>query len=228
MKSCFSYRFYRLTVVLALVFALGFIFPGSLAPQTDQERKWVERNYYKILNDLLPMRGNSGFYVTFRATETLHLSKSQDPEVYFLLGIDFSAKENTLNRFISAHLRTAGPKSIFDQVMSMHHENSSMDWQTIERKIKLNSLDFTQTDCPAIGSEFREFQNLKYAPPQTNVDELEVVLDPPVYEFHIQATYGQSDIQLYDGSHSLVAWAMKTQRELEACATEKNRPNDRH
>jgi hypothetical protein len=223
MQSFIGYRFCRTTIVVALAFLMSFVFPVSLAPQTDKDRKWTEKNYYKILNDLLPMRGDSAVYVTYRASETLHLSNDQDPEDYFLLGIDFSPKGNALNRFVSAHVRTAESKSIFEQIMRLHHEDFSMDWQSIERKIKLKSLDYTEADCPVVGEEFRAFQELKYGPPYTKLDGLEVVLDPPSYEFHIAATYGHSDIELNNNSHPLVVWAMKTQREIEACALKPNK-----
>ena len=81
-----------------------------------------------------------------------------------------------------------------------------MDLRDIERQIKLKSLDYTEIDCPAVRDAFRAFQELRYGPPYTNLDELGVMVDAPSYEFHVAATLCQSDIELYTDSHPLVAW----------------------
>ncbi len=211
-----------------LVLAFGLTFPSRPAPQTIQEWDWTEKNWDIVVNDLLPMKVNSGYYITYRATQSLHASKDEKPEYYFRLGFDLSEKGDGLDHYVSVHIRTASSVSIYDQIMNMHRKAPTRPWESIRRAISMKSWDYTEMDCPTLKTEFVEFQNLRYGPSFTDLDLTEIVMDPPVYQFHIEGGHGQSDVTVYDEKHPLAAWAMKTQHELEACISEKTKQNLGH
>ena len=216
-----------------LVLALGLTVPSNPAPQTSKEWEWTEKNWNIVVNDLLPMRADSAYYITYRATQSLHASEGEQPEHYFQLGFDRSDKGLGVSNHISAHVRTPDSASIYDQIMNLHRKGSADTGKNLESKIKMTFLDYTDSDCPSVRKAFREFQELRYGAPYINTDGLlhdppsvQVILDPPVYEFHIEGLTGKSDVTLYDASYPLVEWAMKTQRELAACTLEKAKPNN--
>jgi hypothetical protein len=227
MISRLIHRPYRIRIFLLLFLSVGLTLPSNLAPQTNKEWEWAETKWNIVVDDLLPMKVNSGYYVTYRATQGLHASEGEKPEYYFRLGFDLSNKGYGVDRYISVHVRTADSVSIYDQIMAMHRKAPTRSWESIRSAIKVQSSDYTEMDCPALKTGFVEFQDLRYGPPFTNLDLTEVVLDPPIYQFHIEGGHGQSDVTVYDKEHPLVAWAMKTQRELAACASEKNKSNNR-
>lgn len=223
--SCYSYH--RKTSFL-LVLAIAFAFPTSPAPQTIKDWEWSSKKWGIVLEDLMPMKGRPGYYVTYRATQSLHAWKDEAPEYYFRLGIDIKDSGPGIDDYVSAHVRMADSVSIYDQIGAMRAEGSVSSTKSIESKIKMKSLDYTEKTCPAVGKEFREFQKLRYGPPYTNPDQLEVDLDPPIYEFHVDAARGRLDVTLFDATDTLVVWAMKTQHELEACETERSKQNGNH
>jgi hypothetical protein len=228
MLSRFIHRPFRLSFLLLVVLVFGFTVPSRPAPQTIKEWDWTEKNWDIVVNDFLPMKVNSGYYVTYRATQSLHASKDEKPEYYFRLGFDLSKKGYGVDRYITVHVRTADSVSIYDQIMNMHRKAPTRSWESIRSAISVKSWDYTEMDCPTVKTEFVEFQNLRYGPPFTDLDLTEIVLDPPVYHFHIEGGHGQSDVTVYDEKHPLVAWAMKTQRDIETCVSEKNKQNPGH
>jgi hypothetical protein len=215
-------------IALMLQLATGLSVLAKPIPQSSKEWEWVDKHYDSILNDLLPMKRIVGSYVTFRTITGLHSSAGEEPEPYFLIGFDRSDKGYGINAYVSARVRIADTISIYNQIMDMHRKNSSLSARDIEGKIKMKSLDFTETTCPAAKEEFREFQNLRFGPPYTNPDQLEVMLDARSYEFHITATHGDADMVLYDKGHPLVVWAMKTLQELEACSPTQDAQTNHH
>jgi len=220
--------------LLPLFLLTGLAIVGSSAPQTSKEWNWTEKNWQIVVNDLLPIKGDLGYHVTYRATQSLHASKGEKPEYYFRIGFDRSDKGYSVNNYIFAHVRIPDSNSIYDQIMDMHRKGSTLSGKQLESKIRIGSLDYTDKNCPAARKAFLEFQELKYGAPYINTEGLlrdpplvEVMLDGPIYEFHIVGVTGQSDVTLYDESNPLVTWAMKTQRELAACVSEKAGSNNR-
>jgi hypothetical protein len=227
MRSSSCRRSYQWGVFLLLLLASGSAVSSSSATQTIKDWEWTDKNWKIVVNELLPMKGKPGYYVTYRATQSLH-GPDEKPEYYFRLGFDRSDQTPGLNDYVSAHVRTTDSVSIYAQIMDMHRKNPTRSWQNIRASITLKSLDFTEMECPAVRKEFRDFQDLRYGPPYTNPDQMEFMVDPAVFEFHVDATTGQADITLYEHTHPLVVWAMKTQRELEACASEKVKQKPGH
>jgi hypothetical protein len=227
MKSLFSCHFSFLVIPLILTLALGLADARILNAQTDEEWKWVEEHYERILNDLLSMKRNEGIYVTYRAVPGLHAYRGEMPEPYFLLGFDVTEKGYGLNAYVSAHVSTPDPVSIYNQMMDMHHTNPEESAESIEKKIKMTSLILTEMSCPAIRKRFSEFQELRFGPPYSNLKRPEGWMDAPSYEFHVQADEGHADLDLINSKHPLVVWAMKTQRELETCTSARNAQNTR-
>jgi len=206
--------------ILLFVLAIAFTVAESLLPQTSKEWEWVDKRYDVVLNDLLPMKGNPGYYVTYRPTRGMHMASGEEPEYFFRLGIDV---DHGINDHVSAHVRTADGISIYNQMMNIHDKTAGVAAKDIESRMRMKSFDYTEKTCPVVGKEFRDFQELRYGPPYTDVDHLAVLVDSPMYEFHIAAEYGEADVTMYDAKHPLVVWAMKTRRELEACKPEQSK-----
>src|SRR5580704_11762522 len=228
MTSHFSCRSYSWKTSFLVVLAIALAFPINPASQTIKDWEWSSKKWDIVIEDLMPMKAQPGYYVTYRATQSLHAWKDEQPEYYFRLGIDIKDPGPGINDFVSAHARVPDSISIYDQIFAMHARGSRWSAKDIESKIKMKSFDYTEKTCPAVGKEFREFQELRYGPPNTNPDQIEIVLDPPVYEFHVDAAHGQSDVMLYDATDPLVVWAMKTQHELEACASAGSKQSSSH
>jgi hypothetical protein len=224
MSSLFNHTLARLIIPFTLVVAIGIAAPGRLAPQTNKELEWAEKHYWKVYRDLFPKMEILGDFVEYRFTETLHSSKGGALESYFLLGVVLSGKKDKIKIQLSAQFRAPDAIPIYNQIADLHHADSGAGVESIEKRIKMKSMDFTETSCPAIRNSFREFQELRFGPPYTNPDpgQMETIEDSALYQFKIEASHGSADITLFDETHPLVVWAMKTQRELEACASAKN------
>lgn len=190
-----------------LAFLLATV-PCALNSQ-DSESEWVHDNYGAILDSVMPLKPQAGQYVTFR---TYHVLFKERTEYYFRIGNDPKPSGPGLDE-LSAHARMPENISIHDQLVSLDHSGPSNNPATIASKLTILKFDATAKGCPAIGSQFRAFQNLRLDMPRFDV----IVLDPEVYEFRIQTSEGDMDLSLTNEKSPIVRWALETRRLLESC-----------
>jgi len=101
----------------------------------------------------------------------------------------------------------------------MHRSNEQGDAVSITQKIKLQTWDLTETNCPAIKEEVEKLEELHPKLPKLTADT--IVLHPMNHEFHIQAPLGDMSFVLWDEEEPLVKWAPETRRVSINCATAK-------
>ena len=224
-------RLYRslfgFVAVSALALGTALVaFPQRNEPSA-REWKWTDQAWAKLLKDFIPSKTDAGYYVSFRATQSLHAYQNEAPEWCVVIGPDPKANAPGVNNFVSAHFRIADSTSIYDQIMVMHRRKPGESLEEIRKRIKVKSIDLTESTCPDVKTMFHNFQELRFGAPKMGVedDAVTVYLDPPVYEIHIRAAAGDVDMTLYDDSHPLVVWAMDLRARLEACTGANTRPS---
>jgi hypothetical protein len=224
LKSLCKWCFRALTISAIVFGGVLLASPQTKVPSAE-EWEWTDKAYEKLLDGFLPVRGDTGFYVSFRATPSLHAYEGEAPEWCVFIGPDPKPRAPGVNDFVSAQLRIADSVSIYDQIMTMHRMNPEESLESIRLRIKVKSLEFTEKSCPDIKSLFQGFEKLRFSLPEMGVKNgmTTIFVDPPVYDFHVQASAGNADITLYDRSHPLVVWGMKLERKLQRCAAAENR-----
>jgi hypothetical protein len=180
--------------------------------QTNADWDWVNRHFGEVLDSLMPMQRDKGFYVAYRSHRDF---RTEVPEYWFIIGYDSNPGGYGLEPFLSAHVRAADASSIYDQMMAMHRNDAHEDPASMAKKIWLKKSDFTEEGCPSIKKQIEQLQQL-----QSKVFKLRsnvIVLHPMNHEFHIQASDGDMNVVIWDDEYPLVKWALQTRRLLESC-----------
>jgi hypothetical protein len=202
----------------AAVVVLGvvvFWFAGTLRPQTEADWDWTNKQFGPTLDALMPLQGHGGVYVSYRANRDLYTST---PEYWFMIGREPNESRPGfgLRSYLSAHVRVAQPVSIYDQLMTIHHnEPAIQDTATIQKRIKLQNWDFSEMDCPAVKKQLDKLKNLPARLPDINGDR--IILHPMIHAFYISGADGNVTMFLADDSNPLVQWAQETRRAFDAC-----------
>jgi len=109
----------------------------------------------------------------------------------------------------------AQPVSIYDQLMTIHRENPSIQDTVLEKSVRFQSFDLTEMTCPAIKVQIEKLKSLPVQLPDMNLDY--IILHPVIHAFYINGTDGDVRLSLTDSRHTLVRWARQTREALDAC-----------
>ena len=151
---------------------------ATLLSQTEAEWEWANKHFGQALDALTPLRRVAGPYVVYRAHRDL---RTDVPEYWFLIGRDQNEKGYGLHTYLSAHVRAAETLSIYDQLRSMRRSNEQGDAVSITQKIKLQTWDLNETNCPAIKDEVEKLEELQPKLPKLTADT--IVLHPMNWVF---------------------------------------------
>lgn len=203
---------------LALAASVAPLMLTTAAARIDTDSSWMIQNYGPALDALMPVRERVGMHVSYRSHHDLYMNVI---EYSFVLGYDRNPEGLGLQRDLSAHVKMADAISIFDQMLKLHTDNPQEEASSIQQKVRLKAWDLTERTCPAIKTQFREFQAVRFGPPRFDV----VIVDPLIREFTIQTGAGDMYLSLVDDRDPLVAWGLQTRRALEMCEAEKDGPS---
>jgi len=176
------------------------------------DREWLRQHYAGILDQLMPMTAESGWYLSYRSRRSLY---TEVLEYGFFIGHEPRVNEPGLQEFLSAHVYMADTVSIYDQLMKMHQAKPDESGESIQRKLKVKTWTLTEKTCPAIQEQFSKFKKVNIQTPAFD----EIAIHPLIHQFHIETGVGNMDIELDGSDQSLVLWALETRKALEACAT---------
>lgn len=154
---------------------------------SEADWQWMNEHFGPAFERLMPLKRTVGTYVSYRSHRDLY---TEVLEYSFLVGRDARSNGPGLEPFLSAHSVQADTVSVYDQMMKMHRQNPNEDAAAIESKVKIKKLDLTEKTCPAIQTQFRKFQQIRFGVPSFDV----IVLHPLVHEFHIQTGAGDIDL----------------------------------
>jgi thiol-disulfide isomerase/thioredoxin len=182
--------------------------PQSTPSQAEWD--WVNRKYYPVINELLPMKAQGGTYLFYRSHRDLD---TDTLEYSFFVGHEPKQDGPGLQDSLTADVRVADSLSIYEQMIKMHRGKPTESVAAIKKKIKIREWRLNERTCPAIQTQFSKFKNLSLKPPEFD----SIVLHPLVHQFHVVAGAGDMDISLVDEKHPLVLWALETEKTLDAC-----------
>jgi len=201
------------TATLAFVAVVVFLCTTErLNPQTQADWDWTNKKFDSVLDASMPMQKDGGLYVSYRANKDFYTST---PEYWFMIGVERTEKQSGSRPYLTAHVRVAQPVSIYDQLMTIHRENPSIQDTVLEKSVGFQSFDLTEMTCPAIKVQIEKLKSLPVQLPDMNLDY--IILHPVIHAFYINGTDGDVRLSLTDSRHTLVRWARQTREALDAC-----------
>jgi hypothetical protein len=181
--------------------------------QTEAEWDWTNKKFGPVLDALMPLKDAAGVYVSYRANRGLYTST---PEYWFMVGPERNEKPGT-RPHLSAHVRVAQPVSIHDQLMAIHRDPpATEDTSIIEKRIKLQTADFSEGDCPSLKTQLEKLKKLSARLPDVNGDR--IILHPMIHAFYISGSDRDATMFLTDDGNPLVRWAQETRRVFDVCS----------
>src|SRR5581483_9149143 len=202
----YSVRQWFATATLA-VFVCG---ASQLLAQSNDDRKWVDDHFPQVLQTLFPLESPPA-YIAYRSHRDLY---TDTLEYSFVVSREVSAQDSGQSVRLVAYVRHADAVSVYDQMMALHRESPKRSAESIRKGLRVKVSSLTESNCPAVRTQFLKFQQLQLVPPQFNV----IVLHPLIHEFRVRAAMGDMDVVLYAEDSSLVQWALETRHELELCS----------
>ena len=199
-------------LVIALV-VISWFATERLNSQTRADWDWTNKRFGSVLDVLMPLQSDRGVYVSYRANRDLY---TNTPEYWFTIGIERDEKQQGSRPYLSAHVRVAQPISIYDQLMAIHRDDPAAQDTFLEKRVKLQSLDLTETKCPAIKVQLEKLKSLPLKLPNFTLDY--IILHPMIHAFYINGMDGDARIMLTDTRNPLVRWAQDTRQMFDGCA----------
>ena len=164
----------RASIAVAVAFVVIVFCCGSrrLNSQAEADWAWTNKQFGPILDSLMPLERSGGVYVSYRANRDYVTSI---PEYYFIIGREPNENGYGLHPYLSAHVRVAEPVSIYDQLMAIHREEpAAQDTTSIQKRVKLQSADFTEMNCPAIKNQMEKLKKLTAKLPAVDGDVITI------------------------------------------------------
>ena len=204
-----------IAVFLCLAGFVSWYGTRKLNSQTETEWRWTNKQFGPVLDALMPLqRAGGGVYVTYRANRDYVTSV---PEYWFLIGREPNEGGYGLHPYLSAHVRIAQSVSVYDQLMAIHREEPAVeDTTNLQKRVKLQTSDFTEMNCPAIKDQMDKLKRLSAKLPAVDGDF--IIIHPMIHAFYIDGSDGDVRMFLADDENPLVKWALETRRALEACS----------
>ena len=200
----------RSHLAVVAIIAAALIAVPRLASQTDSDWQWMDEHFLRAFDDLFPIQQRVGIYVAYRSHRDLY---ADVPEYGFVLGRMPRDNANGLQPSLSADVRVADGSSLYDQLLTLHRKRPDEPFASTEGNLKIREWRLTETNCPAVKSEFELFQQLKFPPPKFD----EIVIHGWVHEIQARAGTGDMRIDLSEEHNPLVEWAVGARRAFDAC-----------
>lgn len=198
---------------MALTFVvLFFVFALPVKAQSQKDWDWVNKHFYDVLNQLMPLDNHS---LSSRSYRDLHTD-----ELEYLFYFD----GHTISENLVATLRIADKTSIHDQIMALHRKKPTATISEIKAKLKIKEWQFSESSCPAIKTQFDQFfrLSLEMMPAKERADreagKVTITLHPRIYCFKAQVAGGDLNFTTTFEDHPFAIWAAETFKALNTCA----------
>lgn len=180
--------------------------------QTQEEWDWVNKNFSVVLKELMPIEKFPNYSIAYRSYRDLY---TEEVETSFVISKNWRSGQ------ITAVLKKAEGKSIYDQIMYWHQKNANESIESIKKKIKVATINFTDLNCVKIKPQFTKFYSM-YLPQFSDkekssktykegaINEIEIVLHPKIYEINADFTSAKLNIVSPDSENPFVVWGTET------------------
>jgi hypothetical protein len=202
---------------LVAILFVSFLSQSSWA-QTQDDWDWVNKHFFTVLEEILPIRERLGFSVGYRSYRDLF---TNEPEFSFVFNRIIQEK------YITVIVRQPQTTSLYDQIMTAHRRNPNESIEAIKKQLKLRQQRYSEKTCRAVRTQYDEFYQLTLQmlsardKRDQGKGELSITLHPRVHTFSADISGGRMDLVLDEQDHPFVRWANKTRELLERC-----RPDD--
>ena len=173
--------------------------------QTDVSQNWTKDHFLTAFEDFFPIRQAEGDSIAVRA----HQSGSNEAlEFSFII-------ENTQDpKLISATLRQAQGRALYQQLAALHAKDPSKSYADLKPEFKVQVWNFSLARCPAVKAQYDAFENIQFVRPR---DEAEPDENPVVYEINETVAGGSSQVIEFMPTRTMPLWAEATRKALLAC-----------
>jgi len=102
--------------------------------------------------------------------------------------------------------------------MEIHRDQPGTQEPTsgLQKRIKLQSADFDEMNCPAVKTQVEKLKELRVKLPDVTSET--IVLYPMIHAFYISGADGDVTTSLTDEDNPLVKWAEETRRAFDLCS----------
>jgi len=191
--------------------------------QTQDDWDWVNKHFFTVLDELLPIKERLGFSLGYRSYHDLHVSELE-------FGFVFNRAPQA--KHITVILRQPVDSSLYDQIMTAHRNNPNETIETIKKQLKLREQRLSEQTCRAVRTQFDEFYRLML-PMLSGKERREqrkgkftITLHPRVHTFNADISGGSLNLVIGEQDHPFVEWANRTRKALENCASSSSNPRN--
>ena len=179
----------------------------SARPQeTNRENAWVDRNFVAAFDEFFPISRGDGDFIAVRA----HRGGVNDLREFSV------AIENTDKpRAMRGTLREAEGAPLYQQLAALHAADPGKTYEQLKGELRVQVRQFTAEQCPAVGQQYKAFENITFVRPRDDDAEQE---HPVTYQFHESVGGGDSEVMEYVESRAFPKWATAAHKAFEACA----------
>jgi hypothetical protein len=199
--------------LLSVALFLAILCPRVSFSRDESYDKRASREWAKLVDRLFPQKPDDSL-VAYRIVDEAWRTF---PEYSFSLGMNGTQNGRTPAGEIVADVREANGGSIYLQIASLHRRNPSLGTDAILKLLVVSRFRLSEKDCPAIRTQFENFEQLRIVPLQFRG----IILDASSIDFWITAGDGNMLISMNAQSNSqdypLIAWANETRRRLDSC-----------
>jgi hypothetical protein len=202
---------------LVTILFVSFLSQSSRA-QTQDDWDWVNKYFFTVLEEILPIRERLGFSVGYRSYRDLFTNENE---------FSFVFNRIIQEKYITAIVRQPQTTSLYDQIMTAHRRNPNENIDAIKKQLKIRQQRYSEKTCPAVRTQYDEFYQLTLQmlsardKREQGKGEFSITLHPRVHAFSADISGGRMDLVLDEQDHPFVRWANKTRELLERC-----RPDD--
>lgn len=194
--------------VAAVALAMA-IFCAQARPQSLSSDDWTAKRFPAAFEEFFPINLAEGEFIAVR----VHRNNLNDLREYSIV---FEDAEDS--KSLRAVFREAQGSSLYQQLAALHAAQPSASYNSLKHGLKVGIWNLTPDRCPAVATQFKEFQNVQFVRPR---DEDEPEENPLLYEFNESIAGGGSVLE-YMENRPLPRWARATHDALEACITAGN------
>ncbi|HSQ20339.1 MAG TPA: hypothetical protein VLR92_08190 [Blastocatellia bacterium] len=192
---------------------LSFSSQSSRA-QTQDDWDWVNKHFFTVLEEILPIRERLGFSVGYRSYRDLFTKETE---------FSFVFNRIVQEKYITVIVRQPQTTSLYDQIMTAHRRNPNESIDAIKKQLKLRQQRYSEKTCSAIRIQYDEFYQLTLqmlsakGKREQSKGEFSIILHPRVHTFTADISGGRMELVLDEPDHPFVIWANKTRELLERC-----------
>jgi hypothetical protein len=198
-----------LTAVLLLLLA-----GHTSRAQEEKDWDWVNRHFFNLLEEFMPIEERLGFSLGYRSHHDLHAEE---------LEYSFVFNRILQEKYITVTVRQPESMSLYNQIMALRIKNANESIENIKKQLKVKEQRFSEQTCPAVKTQYEKFYRLSL-PMLSARDGIEqarggftIVLHPRVHTFKGNISGGSLQLVITEQDHPFVGWAKETREALERC-----------